>query len=64
MKNDNKFSPKDEMKPTLPNAEFEGDDKAPGEEQGKGEQVTERDLKGKKNDGDPELESDQPVKQQ
>ncbi|MDH7460340.1 hypothetical protein QEG73_03590 [Chitinophagaceae bacterium 26-R-25] len=64
MKNDNKFSAKDEKQPTLPNEDFEGEDKAPGEEQGKAELVTERDLKGKKNDGDPELESDQPVKQQ
>ncbi|MDI3320804.1 hypothetical protein [Pinibacter soli] len=64
MKNDNKFRVKDEKQPTLPNEDFEGEDKAPGEEQGMSELVTERDIKGKKNDGDPELESDQPVKQQ
>ena len=64
MKDENKFSSKDEKQPTLPNQDFEGEDKAPGEEQGKGELVTDRDLKGKKNNGDPELESDQPVKQQ
>jgi len=36
-------------------------DKAPGEERGKGEKVTLRDLKGKKVDGDPSKESDKPV---
>jgi hypothetical protein len=35
-------------------------DKAPGEERGKGEKVTEEDLKGKKVDADPSKESDRP----
>jgi hypothetical protein len=46
------------------NASWEGVDKAPGEEEGIKEKVTMTDLKGKKVDGDPEKESDQPVKQQ
>jgi len=45
------------------NRDKQGVDKAPGEEQGKKEKVTMTDLKGKKVDGDPELESDQPVDQ-
>jgi len=45
------------------NSDLEGNDKAPGEEQGKAEKVTLNDLKGKKNDGDPSLEKDQPLKQ-
>lgn len=36
-------------------------DKAPGEERGKGEQVTTDDLKGKKVDADPSSETDKPV---
>jgi hypothetical protein len=44
------------------NSDLEGNDKAPGEEQGKAEKVTPDDLIGKKNDGDPSLEEDQPVK--
>lgn len=36
-------------------------DKAPGEERGKGEQVTSTDLKGKKVDADPDFE--QPIRQ-
>lgn len=43
------------------NADFEGVDKAPGEEQGKTEKVTTKDLKGKKVDGDPETGSDKPA---
>ena len=43
------------------NADFEGVDKAPGEEQGKAEKVTMKDLKGKKVDADPEKESDKPA---
>jgi hypothetical protein len=43
------------------NADWEGVDKAPGEEKGKKEKVTTKDLKGKKVDGDPEKESDKPV---
>jgi hypothetical protein len=38
-------------------------DKAPGEERGKGEQVTNDDLKGKKVDADPEHEFEQPIRQ-
>lgn len=39
----------------------QGVDQAPGEEQNKGEQVTQEDLKGKKVDGDPEDDKDQPI---
>ena len=45
------------------NSSWEGNDKAPGEEEGIKEKVTMTDLKGKKVDEDPELESDQPVDQ-
>jgi hypothetical protein len=45
------------------NTNWQGVDKAPGEEKGKKEKVTMTDLKGKKVDADPEKESDQPVKQ-
>ena len=45
------------------NSNRQGIDKAPGEELEKKEKVTMTDLKGKKVDGDPELESDQPVDQ-
>jgi len=45
------------------NKDLEGVDKAPGEEQGKGEKVTTNDLKGKKVDGDPSKPSDQPLKE-
>jgi hypothetical protein len=38
-------------------------DKAPGEERGKGEQVTTNDLKGKKVDADPEDPYEQPIRQ-
>ena len=38
-------------------------DKAPGEERGKGEQVTSKDLKGKKVDADPEQVFEQPIRQ-
>jgi hypothetical protein len=37
-------------------------DKAPGEERGQAELVTNKDLKGKKVDADPEKESDQPAR--
>jgi hypothetical protein len=43
------------------NYDLEGNDKAPGEESGKGEQVTNDDLKGKKVDADPAYE--QPIRQ-
>jgi hypothetical protein len=36
-------------------------DKAPGEERNKQENVTQKDLKGKKVDGDPSQESDRPI---
>ena len=39
----------------------EGNDKAPGEEKGHAEKVTNKDLKGKKNDGDPSKPEDQPA---
>ncbi|HUQ66143.1 MAG TPA: hypothetical protein VM101_08315 [Flavitalea sp.] len=38
-------------------------DKAPGEERGKEEQVTNSDLKGKKVDADLDHRSDQPINQ-
>ena len=43
------------------NSDWEGVDKAPGEEKGKKEKVTTKDLKGKKVDADPEKESDKPI---
>ena len=43
------------------NADLQGVDKAPGEEQGKAELVTNADLKGKKVDGDPSDKKDQPL---
>jgi hypothetical protein len=43
------------------NKDLEGNDKAPGEEAGKGEEVTNDDLKGKKVDADPVFE--QPIRQ-
>lgn len=43
------------------NKDLEGNDKAPGEESGHGEKVTDNDLKGKKVDADPVYE--QPIRQ-
>ena len=43
------------------NSDLEGNDKAPGEEAGHGEKVTNEDLKGKKIDADPVYE--QPIRQ-
>lgn len=43
------------------NKDLEGNDKAPGEESGKSEQVTNDDLKGKKVDANPVYE--QPIRQ-
>lgn len=43
------------------NQDQKGVDKAPGEEKGHGELVTNNDLKGKKVDGDPSREEDQPL---
>ena len=39
----------------------QGVDKAPGEESGTHEKVTNKDLKGKKVDADPEKEEDKPA---
>ncbi len=46
------------------NKELQGNDKAPGEEAGRGEQVTNEDLKGKKVDADPGNKDDVPIDQQ
>lgn len=43
------------------NSDLQGVDKAPGEEKGKAEKVTNTDLKGKKVDADPAQESDKPA---
>jgi hypothetical protein len=51
--NNNQYNPS--------NKDLEGNDKAPGEESGKSEQVTTDDLKGKKVDADPVYE--QPIRQ-
>jgi hypothetical protein len=45
------------------NTNWQGVDKAPGDEKEKKDKLTMTDLKGKKVDADPEKESDQPVKQ-
>lgn len=45
------------------NIEQQGVDKAPGEEKGKGEEVTNKDLKGKKVDADHEQPFEQPIRQ-
>ena len=52
---------KDDKNIAAPNADLEGNDKFPGEEQGKAEKVTNKDLKGKKVDANPAVESDKPV---
>jgi len=54
---------KNRTQPYPSNADLQGDDKAPGEEIGKGEKVTNDDLKGKKVDADPETPFDQPIRQ-
>jgi hypothetical protein len=51
--NDSKYDPS--------NNDLEGNDKAPGEEAGKGDKVSNDDLKGKKVDADPAYE--QPIRQ-
>ena len=52
------------MKKKYPgNKDFQGVDKAPGEEKNKGEKVTTKDLKGKKVDADPSKKEDQPIDQ-
>ena len=43
------------------NKMLEGNDKFPGEEEGRADLVTNDDLKGKKNDGDPSKKEDQPL---
>ena len=43
------------------NSQLEGVDKAPGEEEGMKEKVTNKDLKGKKLDADPSKEEDKPA---
>ena len=45
------------------NKDQQGVDKAPGEEIGKGEEVTNKNLKGKKVDADPEQLYEQPIRQ-
>ena len=45
------------------NKDLQAVDKTPGEERGKGDQVTTNDLKGKKVDADPELPEEQPIRQ-
>ena len=45
------------------NKDLQGVDKAPGEEVGKGEQVTNYDLKGKKVDADVDHLYEQPISQ-
>jgi len=44
------------------NEDLQGNDKAPGEEKGLGEKVTNTDLKGKIVDADPSQEEDKPVR--
>ena len=43
------------------NKDRQDDDKAPGEENGQGEKVTNNDLKGKKVDADLSIPEDQPL---
>lgn len=45
------------------NKDQQGNDKAPGEENGKGEKVTMNDLKGKQVDEDPSTEIGKPLSQ-
>ena len=45
------------------NTNWQGVDKDPEEEKKKGEKVSKEDLTGKKVDGDPSLEEDQPINQ-
>lgn len=55
---DNTRDPKSSMPD---NSDRQGIDKDPKEEKGKQEQVTEKDLKGKKVDADPSTEDGKPV---
>ena len=52
---------KEENMQPAKNSANQGVDKAPGEERGKEDQVTQKDLKGKKVDGDPTQEQDRPA---
>lgn len=63
-KDDTKKSDLSNSLPKDPRSNNDGQavDKAPGEERGKQENVTQKDLKGKKVDGDPSQENDKPVK--
>jgi hypothetical protein len=58
-KDDIRDNGKNKINPS--NRDFEGNDKAPGEESGIAEQVSKDDLKGKKIDADPAYE--QPIRQ-
>lgn len=60
---DNRQAAENKNGETVSNKDFEGVDKAPGEERGKGEQVKTEDLKGKKVDADPEAPFEQPIRQ-
>jgi len=57
-KNNQKDKSKDDL---YYNKIQEGNDKAPGEEKGEAEEVTNKDLKGKKVDGDPSKREDRPA---
>ncbi len=46
------------------NADWQGVDKSPGEEKGKAEKVTKNDLKGKKVDADPQIQTGKPLEQE
>jgi hypothetical protein len=56
----NKSEKRGDNDPQL-NESRQGVDKVPSQEKGKKEKVTPDDLKGKKVDGDPEKEEDQPL---
>jgi hypothetical protein len=60
-KKDKKLQPDISQEKLGQNEDWQGNDKAPGEDLGKQEKVTEDDLKGKKVDADPSLEKDQPA---
>jgi hypothetical protein len=56
-KSDHRISPESNDQP---NRNQQGVDKAPGEERGRGEKLTSKDLKGKKVDADPSQQKDRP----
>ncbi len=60
---DNKRNENNQQQHYPSNKDFEGVNKAPGEERGKGEKVTNIDLKDKKVDADPEQLFEQPIRQ-